>query len=250
MEQSAGNQTSWSGNSGSGSMMEQAKETTRETMQSATQGVSELAHKAKDQIKTQASQQKDRAAESLHTVADAFRETGGKLQEQQPVLGNCMTAAGDVADNLSGYLREHDVEDMVREVENFARRQPTLLIGGALVLGFLAARFLKSSSSSASYSSGGGVPDDYTGQSRHPDWMVRGRPTRRELEGYRYRPESSGQGGYTGGGTAYGARTEGHTMPSGYQSYGSPTTGAADVDTYDETDDLTYTARGEGNREV
>jgi hypothetical protein len=34
---------------------------------------------------------------------------------------------------------------MVRNVEDFARRQPALFIGGAFMLGLLGARFLKSS---------------------------------------------------------------------------------------------------------
>jgi hypothetical protein len=33
---------------------------------------------------------------------------------------------------------------LVGEVQDFARRQPTLFIGGAVILGFAALRFLKS----------------------------------------------------------------------------------------------------------
>lgn len=240
MEQSAGNQASWSGSSGTDSAMEQAKEQTRDVMQNVSQSASELAGKAREQIRTQASQQKERAAESLHTVAQAFRDTGGHLQQQEPLIGNCMRSASDVAESLSGYLREHEVDDMVRDVENFARRQPALVLGGALVLGFLAARFVKSSAPSAN-GGWGEVPESYTGTSRHPDWMVEGHPTRREREGY-------GRSAYTGGGTVYAAGAGGHTMPSGYQGYGSPTTGTASPGTEDETDDLTFSSRGESDR--
>jgi hypothetical protein len=36
------------------------------------------------------------------------------------------------------------VRELVGEVQDFARRQPTLFFGGAVVLGFAALRFLKS----------------------------------------------------------------------------------------------------------
>jgi hypothetical protein len=41
-------------------------------------------------------------------------------------------------------VRERDVRELVGEVQDFARRQPTLFFGGAVVLGFAALRFLKS----------------------------------------------------------------------------------------------------------
>ncbi len=51
---------------------------------------------------------------------------------------------------------------MIRDVENFARRQPLLFAVGGATLGFLASRFMKASSSSryqggsGSYQSGSG----------------------------------------------------------------------------------------------
>ena len=41
-------------------------------------------------------------------------------------------------------MREKDVRQLVGEVQDFARRQPTLFFGGAVLLGFAALRFLKS----------------------------------------------------------------------------------------------------------
>ena len=43
-----------------------------------------------------------------------------------------------------GYLRGKDFDRMVDDLEGFARRQPALFLGGAFMLGLLAARFLKS----------------------------------------------------------------------------------------------------------
>jgi predicted AlkP superfamily pyrophosphatase or phosphodiesterase len=54
----------------------------------------------------------------------------------------------DRVERASTYLEEHDLDELMVEAEDFARRQPELFIGGAFTLGLLAARFLKSSASS------------------------------------------------------------------------------------------------------
>jgi hypothetical protein len=54
-------------------------------------------------------------------------------------------AAGGVSE-ISSYLRDRNVDDMLADAEDFARRQPELFLGGAFALGMLAARFFKSSS--------------------------------------------------------------------------------------------------------
>jgi hypothetical protein len=52
----------------------------------------------------------------------------------------------DRADRLGDYLQSASGERIVRDVEDFARRQPWLVAAGGLALGFAASRFLKASS--------------------------------------------------------------------------------------------------------
>ena len=52
----------------------------------------------------------------------------------------------DHVERVSGYLEERDVNQLLEDAENFARRQPELFIGGALIAGLLVGRFIKSSS--------------------------------------------------------------------------------------------------------
>jgi hypothetical protein len=42
-------------------------------------------------------------------------------------------------------LQERDIDQIAFEVQDMARRQPAMFLGGAFLLGFMAARFLKSS---------------------------------------------------------------------------------------------------------
>jgi hypothetical protein len=87
----------------------------------------------------------------LTTVADSIKQVGENLTSAEEPNKITETAAkytnslAEQIENISGYFERKDVRDMVRDVESFARRYPAYFIGGAVALGFLAARFLKSS---------------------------------------------------------------------------------------------------------
>jgi hypothetical protein len=96
-----------------------------------------------------------RAGESLGEVAQAVRKTGDKLRDQQPQLAGVADTAADQVDQLASRLRDSDPNELIGDVESFARRQPALFLGGAVLLGMAAARFLKASppeSSGSAYS--------------------------------------------------------------------------------------------------
>ena len=99
-----------------------------------------------EQVKAQAYSQKERAAGGLETVADALRQTGEQLSEDgQEMVGQYVEKAADQVDRVTGYLRQRSFDEMVGDVQAYARHQPAIFFGGAFALGFLAARFLKSS---------------------------------------------------------------------------------------------------------
>ena len=118
-------------------VIDQAKET-----------ISNVASQAGDKVASRLDTQKDRAAEGLGSVAQALRQTGDQLREQNQAapVHEYIASAADQVERFSDYLRSTNVSQMVNRVEQFARRQPALFLGGAFVLGLLGARFLKSSS--------------------------------------------------------------------------------------------------------
>ena len=78
--------------------------------------------------------------------------------------GTAARYAGQVADRVervADMLRNSTMDDMVGQVERFARRQPEVFVGAAFAMGFLFARFVKSSgerrfrSAGSSHLSGG-----------------------------------------------------------------------------------------------
>lgn len=112
--------------------------------------VQEQVGRLTDQVRSQMSsnlmEQKDRAASGLETVSLVLRQTGDqfRLQDQDTVAQYVLNAA-DQVERFSDQLRTQDLTQIVQQTEQFARRQPWLFAGGALTLGFLAVRFLRSS---------------------------------------------------------------------------------------------------------
>jgi hypothetical protein len=51
------------------------------------------------------------------------------------------------SERLGSYLTRADGDQILRDVEDLARKQPWLFVGGSAVVGFLASRFMKASSS-------------------------------------------------------------------------------------------------------
>ncbi len=112
----------------------------------------------KDTTYEQLGSQKQRATEGLGSIAQAVRSATQPLRDSgQGKTADYINTAADQIDQLSSTLRERDLQQLLNELESFARRQPAVFIGTAFGVGLLAARFLKSSSQrSASRASFGG----------------------------------------------------------------------------------------------
>jgi len=115
-------------------------------MQQVKEKAGDLAEQARDQVKGNLSSQKTRTSRSLDRVAHALRQTGQHLSEEnEPKFGEVATKAADWMEGFAADLRNRDIDSMFREVESFGRQRPAVFLGGAFVLGFLAARFMKAS---------------------------------------------------------------------------------------------------------
>jgi len=119
------------------------------------QTAGQVADRAQDMATTQANTQLDRAADTVGSVAHAMKQVSQQLRKdnQEQVAGVADLAAGRLND-VAGYLRQQDVGRLIDDVQGVARRQPVLFLGGAFVLGFIGARFLKSSGPSPDGMSG------------------------------------------------------------------------------------------------
>ncbi len=101
---------------------------------------------ARERASSSLGESKSQVADQFGTIAGALRRTTEHLrsEDQQRIAGLTDTVARQV-DQVANYLRNKDASAMRADLENLARRQPALMIGGALVLGLIGARFMKSS---------------------------------------------------------------------------------------------------------
>ncbi|MDA0170604.1 hypothetical protein OJ998_16000 [Solirubrobacter taibaiensis] len=125
---------------GPSSNTEQVKEKAQEKAQEAKGQAASRVRDQVDQRSTQAGEQVSTTASDIRSVADQLREQGkdqpAKLAEQ----------AAQRADTLGDYLQRSDGDTILRDLEDFGRKQPWAVIAGGVALGFAASRFLKASS--------------------------------------------------------------------------------------------------------
>lgn len=102
--------------------------------------------KVQEKAKSIFSDGKGQVSESLNRVARAFRQTGEQLRNQN--YGSAAGYADQAADGIeriSGYLSEKNVDELLDEAQDLARRQPFALLAGAFAAGFIMARVIKGS---------------------------------------------------------------------------------------------------------
>jgi hypothetical protein len=150
-------------------LVEQAKEQAGQLAQQTRQTASRVADQAVQTVKTQIATQKERATEGLQEVAQVLRETGESLRtKNQGAIGQYAETGAEMVEHLSSYFRDRSLDQITGDVEEFARRQATLFLGGAFALGFMLSRFFKSSSpyGTASVQAGGNGRARTTGYDR------------------------------------------------------------------------------------
>jgi hypothetical protein len=99
--------------------------------------------KVGEQAKQTATTQKERIAGGLDATANAIRQTGQSVKQEQPMVADYAEKAALRVDRVSGYLRQHDVDEVIDDVQDFARRNKGMFIAGTLLLGFMTARLVK-----------------------------------------------------------------------------------------------------------
>ncbi len=147
-----GSQQQNQGNQSQGNQGNQGNQ--QDLLQQAKQTTNEVVSQVQQQATSQLTQQKDTIASQLSSVVNAVRQFDQSLSNEGngPIArfaGQYGQKAADGLDRFAQYLREQDPKRLFNDVQNFGRRQPALLIGGAFLLGFAGARIIKSSMDAA-----------------------------------------------------------------------------------------------------
>ena len=157
-----GSTPSIAGSGGSGSSVpEQAKEKVQEGVEVAQEKAQELKGTAGERVRQEVDTRSTQAGTQLQSTATAMRRTTEQLrQEGNEVPAKAMDYVAERTERLGSYLAGANADQVLRDVEAFARRQPWLVGVGGAVAGFFAARFLKASSDARyrASSAGSGSP--------------------------------------------------------------------------------------------
>jgi ElaB/YqjD/DUF883 family membrane-anchored ribosome-binding protein len=106
-------------------------------METGKAKASDVAHTLKDSTE----QGRERAAGGLENAANQLRSNFAG--DGEGVKGQVGVKVADSLEKASGYLRDHETEQIWSDVETFVTEHPVQAAAGALVAGFLLGRILR-----------------------------------------------------------------------------------------------------------
>jgi hypothetical protein len=116
----------------------------------AKSDIAQAAETAKIEARRIASQQKEAGADRLGDVAGAVHGAARSLEAGMPQMATYVHDAAVRLEDAAKTLRTRNVDDIMDDVSRFARSQPALFFGGAMLAGFALSRFLRSSAPNGS----------------------------------------------------------------------------------------------------
>jgi hypothetical protein len=132
-----------------GSSADALKGQASQLMDTAKDMASNMASQTTDKLKQTVEGQKNVGAEYVGNLADTLRRAAREFDNDLPIAGSYMRKAASQVENVSDSIRNGNLEDLMQEVQSFARRQPTAFLGMSVLAGFAMVRFLKSSAEGA-----------------------------------------------------------------------------------------------------
>jgi ElaB/YqjD/DUF883 family membrane-anchored ribosome-binding protein len=166
----------------------QASAQVQETASSAQEKAVELKEQGKSKLGETLDQRTNEAGVQARKIAQALRRSGEQLSNEgngQQVAG-LVEGAGDQLERLGGYLERTSGVELVRDMEDFARRRPWIVAGAGLLAGLASSRFLKATSErryAGSTQAGGGSSRHAYGVSPHGTGPSADEPFARESYG-------------------------------------------------------------------
>jgi gas vesicle protein len=105
----------------------------------------DAASQATDKLQRAMDGQKNAGAEYVGSLADTMRRAAREFDNDLPIAGTYIRKAASQVEVVSDSIRNGNFNDLLRNAQSFARRQPTAFLGMAVLAGFGVIRFLKSS---------------------------------------------------------------------------------------------------------
>src|SRR3954470_21022906 len=133
---------------GDGGVKEQAQEKAQEVREQAGEQMRKATGQARGRMREQVDQRSTQAGEQVHQHASDLRDVAQQLREQgKEGPAKIADQVADRAHSAGSWMKDSDGDQILADVEDFARSNPWAVAAGGLALGFMASRLLKASSS-------------------------------------------------------------------------------------------------------
>lgn len=132
---------------------DQAKKATGEVAGKVYDAAADKATSKIDEEKTVLAQGVSNIADSIRQIGDSLRDGEEQSYGIAKVGANYSNKIADQVEQISSYLENRELGEILNDLKKFAHRNPSLFMGGAFVVGIAAARFFKSGNSNQSRTS-------------------------------------------------------------------------------------------------
>jgi hypothetical protein len=113
------------------------------------EGAKDMASQAGEKLRDTLTDQKAAGADFVSGIAGAVRRAAGEFDNDIPQAGQYIRRAAEQINGVADAMRRRDMNELMGEVQSFARRQPTAFLGASVLAGFALVRFLKSTASAS-----------------------------------------------------------------------------------------------------
>jgi ElaB/YqjD/DUF883 family membrane-anchored ribosome-binding protein len=128
-------------------LTDQASAKVQDAASAVQEKASELREQGSARLRDQFDRRSNQAGSQVRSLAEALRRSGSDLSNEGNRGGARLAEqAADRIDRVGGYLEQKSSDELMRDIETFARRRPWTLAGLGMLAGVAAARFLKASS--------------------------------------------------------------------------------------------------------
>ena len=106
----------------------------------ASETASEARTAVQERVMSGADTGMDKAAQGLGSAAEKMRM---RAEEDQGMRSTVEAKAADAMDKTAGYLKEHDSQELMHEIEEFVKTHPMQAAVGALAAGYVLGKLVR-----------------------------------------------------------------------------------------------------------
>jgi hypothetical protein len=128
-----------------------ARQAAEEIKSAAKDAAASTATALRNRLSGELDYRKYRSRQCLNRVADALRQTGANVNETDDSVGRYIERAAQGVERMAAYIDEKEVDEILHDAREMARRRPEVFVGGLFIAGLMLGRFLRSSAPEQRY---------------------------------------------------------------------------------------------------